>query len=147
MFSIIIILFLLYFPAPPISPPVQTDSEHHEHHHDNHIHIPSPAELIHSEYTPPTYRTAVSVTAANAVWFIAGATVSIVFLAKSTHQARVWAAWLGLLSMVLAAAQYIPQLWVTWRIKVRPPFIVVSPLVLEVRSLNICSGSRPCPSR
>lgn len=117
MFSIIIILFVLYFPAPRIPPPAPADPEHHpatEHH----IHIPTPAELLHSEYTPPSYRTAVSITVANAVWFIAGAIISIVFLARSTHQARVWAAWLGVLSMVLAAAQYLPQLWVTWRIKV-----------------------------
>ena len=124
MFSIIIILFLLYFPAPRIPPPTATDPEH-LHGQEHHIHIPTPAELIHSEYTPPTYRTAVSVTVANAVWFIAGAIVSIVFLGRSTHQARVWAAWLGVLSMVLAAAQYIPQLWVTWRIKVPSPLPIL----------------------
>jgi hypothetical protein len=128
MFSIIIILFLLYFPPPRIPPPSPTDPGrlHDEEHH---IHIPTPAELIHSEYTPPTYRTAVSVTVANAVWFIAGAIVSIVFLARSTHQARIWAAWLGVLSMVLAAAQYIPQLWVTWRIKVPSPLSILLPKV------------------
>ena len=115
MFSIIIILFLLYFPIP------QPPSEDHEHQHDHPHHIiPRPTEILHSEYTPPTYRTAVSVTAANAAYFILGAVVSIIFLAKSNHQARIWAAWLGVLSMILAAAQYIPQLWVTWRIKVPP---------------------------
>src|SRR5271168_2492514 len=105
MFSIIIILFLFYFPPARIPPPAPTDPGrlHDEEHH---IHIPTPAELIHSEYTPPTYRTAVSVMVANAVWFVAGAIVSIVFLARSTHQARIWAAWLGVLSMVLAAAVY-----------------------------------------
>src|SRR5215471_8113100 len=115
MFSIIVILFILYFPVS------QTPPEDHErlHDHPHHI-IPSPTEILHSEYTPPTYRTAVSVTAANAAYFILGAVVSILFLSKSNHQARIWAAWLGVLSMSLAIAQYIPQLWVTWRIKVLP---------------------------
>ena len=113
MFSIIVILFILYFPIP------QTHSEDHEHHHDHPHHIiPHPSEILHSEYTPPTYRTAISVTAANAAYLILGSVVSIIFLAKSNRQARIWAAWLGVLSMGLATAQYVPQLWVTWRIKV-----------------------------
>src|SRR5947207_9807649 len=114
MFSIIVILFLLYFPIPQT--PSREDHEHHPHHI-----IPRPTEILHSEYSPPTYRTAVSVTAANTAYFILGALISIIFLAKNNHQARIWAAWLGVLSMALATAQYIPQLWVTWRIKVPFP--------------------------
>ena len=65
-----------------------------------------------------------SVTAANTAYLILGAVITVVTLAKkSNHQARIWAAWLGLLSMVLAAAQYVPQLWVTWRIKVATYFL------------------------
>ena len=116
MFSIIIILFLLYFPVPQIPPP-----PYQEHDHPHHI-IPRPSEILHSEYRPPTYRTAVSVTVASTAYFITGAIISIIFLNKNNHQARIWAAWLGVLSMILAAAQYIPQLWLTWRIKVRPRF-------------------------
>jgi len=124
MFSIIIILFLLYFPAPQTAPP-PADQEHaaREHHDQgghSHHHIPRPSEILHSEYTPPTHRTAVGVSVASAVYFLVCAVVSIVFLVKSTHQARVWAAWLGVISMVLATCQYLPQLWVTWRIKVLP---------------------------
>jgi uncharacterized membrane protein HdeD (DUF308 family) len=115
MFSIVIILFLLYFPTPR-----EPSNNHQESQHEHSHHIPRPSEIIHSEYSPPTFRTAVSVTVANASFFILGAIVTIVFLSHSTHQARIWAAWLGVLSMVLAACQYIPQLWVTWRIKVLP---------------------------
>jgi hypothetical protein len=99
----------------------------HEHHHHEH-HIPRPGEILHSEYKPPTYRTAVSVTVASAVYFILGSLISIIFLNTNYQQARVWAAWLGVLSMVLAAMQYLPQLWVTWRIKVPIPHCRVSPL-------------------
>jgi hypothetical protein len=117
MFSIIIVLFLIYFPVERIpSDPVET---RHDEHHEHHI-IPRPAEILHSEYRPPTFRTAVSVAVATAAHFMLCALISIIFLAKNTHQARIWAAWLGVLSMGLAAAQYIPQLWVTWRIKVYP---------------------------
>lgn len=121
MFSIIIILFLLYFPVPR---PVPTDHEHHDGH--TH-HIPTPSELLHSEYTPPTYRTAVSISVASMAFFVVCAVISIVFLARSTHQARVWGAWLGVISMVLAACQYLPQLWVTWRIKVHNTCPYTSP--------------------
>ena len=115
MFSIVILLFVLYFPIP------RTRSEDHEHRHDHPHHIiPRPAEILHSEYTPPTYRTAVSVAVASTVYFILGAIISIIFLMNSNHQARIWAAWLGVMGTILAIAQYIPQLWVTWRIKVSP---------------------------
>ena len=114
MFSIIIILFVLYFP-----PLLVADSEQPHEHHPHHT-IRSPSEILHSEYSPPTYRTAVSVTAANAIYFMLGAIISLVFLAKSPKQARILAAWLGVISMVLAVVQYVPQLWVTWRIKVSP---------------------------
>jgi hypothetical protein len=110
MFSIIIVLFVLYFPVPQQPPP-----EDHEHHHHT---IPSPSEILHSEYRPPTFHTAVSVATINFAYFVMGTVISIIFLSRNTHQARVWAAWLGVISMILAAAQYIPQLWVTWRIKV-----------------------------
>jgi hypothetical protein len=115
MFSIVVFLFVLYFPVQ------QPRSEDHEHHHDHPHHIiPRPTEILHSEYTPPTYRTAISVAVASTAYFILGAIISIIFLTKSNHQARIWAAWLGVMSTILATAQYIPQLWVTWRIKVSP---------------------------
>jgi len=126
MFSIIILLFLLYFPTPRSQPEHHHTSEH-EHHHI----IPSPSEILHSEYTPPTHRTAVSVTVANLTYFILGAVITILIVAHSIQTARIWAAWLGVLSMILAAAQYIPQLWVTWRIKVPLP-----------SSLLLCVGAR-----
>ena len=122
MFSIIIILFLLYFPAPQTVPrPADQERPTHEHHDEGghaHHHIPRPSEILHSEYSPPTHRTAVGVSVASAVYFLVCAIVSIIFLATSMHRARVWAAWLGVISMVLAACQYLPQLWVTWRIRV-----------------------------
>jgi hypothetical protein len=128
MFSIILILFLIYFPQRseeslhqyPHPQDIHHEYAHnhpHEHSHHDH-HIPRPSEILHKEYKPPTYRTAVSVTVASAVYFILASVISLVFLNTSVHQARVWAAWLGILSMVLAAMQYLPQLWVTWRIKV-----------------------------
>ena len=120
MFSIIILLFVLYFPIQQTPPPPSSweDHEYVEHHHHT---IPRPAELLHSEYRPPTYRTAVFVTAASITFFILGAVISIIFLSTNNHLARIWATWLGVISMILAAAQYIPQLWVTWRIKVSSP--------------------------
>jgi hypothetical protein len=116
MFSIIVILFVLYFPI--IQRP-QEDQQCYED-HPRHI-IPRPSEILHTEYSPPTYRTAVFVAVANAVYFILCAIISTIILARGINQAKIWAAWLGVLSMALAAAQYIPQLWVTWRIKVSSP--------------------------
>jgi uncharacterized protein with PQ loop repeat len=113
MFSIIIILFIIYFPTPrrqPIPP------EHHED-QPHHIHIPTPTELLNSEYTPPSYTTALSVVIGSLLFFVIGSILSIIFLQHSTPLARSYAAYLGVASMLLAAAQYIPQLWVTWRIK------------------------------
>lgn len=141
MFSIIIILFLIYFPTRSLEDGLPHDlRQHHghitpEHHVNEHSHhIPRPGEILHSEYKPPTYRTAVSVTVASAVYFILGSIISIIFLNTNYHQARVWAAWLGVLSMILAAMQYLPQLWVTWRIKVssdRPfPYLPHSPKLM-----------------
>jgi len=118
MFSIIIILFLVYFPISLPSPPTADHEHHHEHHHS----ITRPLEALHSEYRPPSYRTAVSVTLASTAFFIIGAIISITLIANDPHKARVWAAWLGVGSMILAAAQYIPQLWVTWRIEVPSSF-------------------------
>ena len=120
MFSIIIILFLIYFPKRDPLEEGRGGQDSHPHYEHEHR-IPRPADILHSEYKPPTYRTAVSVTVASAVFFILGSLISIIFLNTNYHQARIWAAWLGVLSMVLAAMQYLPQLWVTWRIKVSPP--------------------------
>jgi hypothetical protein len=111
MFSIVIILFLVYFPCP------QSQSQDEQHDHPRHL-IRRPSEILHSEYQPPTFRTAISVAVVAAAHFVLCAVISIVLLAQSVHQARLWAAWLGVMSMGLSAAQYIPQLWVTWRIKV-----------------------------
>lgn len=112
MFSIVIILFLLYFPTP--RPALEEHEQRHEHPH----HIPSPSEILHSEYSPPTFRVAVSITVANAAFFVLGVIITLLLLNQSTHSTRVWAASLGVASTLLAAFQYIPQLWVTWRIKV-----------------------------
>jgi ABC-type branched-subunit amino acid transport system permease subunit len=114
MFAIVIILFLIYFPTP--REPSNEQQIHDDHPH----HIPRPSEILNSEYSPPTFRIAVSVTIANAVFFILGAIITVLLLNQNTHNARIWAACLGVASMVLAACQYIPQLWVTWRIKVSP---------------------------
>ena len=116
MLYIIIILFLLYFPVAP------TPTEHSEEQHEHHI-VLRPSDVLHSEYRAPTYRTALSVTVAAAAHFMLFAVISVIFLARSEHQARVWAAWMGVMGMGLAAAQYIPQLWVTWRIKVVAPVL------------------------
>jgi len=118
MFSIVIILFVLYFPARRISTDNHEEQHYHEEHHEHHL-IPRPTEILHSEYRPPTFRTAVSISVATAAHFMLFAVISVIFLTRSVHQARLWAAWLGVMSMGLAAAQYIPQLWVTWRIKVQ----------------------------
>lgn len=142
MFSIIVILAVIYFPPPP---PPRSNEQPHEHHH----HIPRPSEILHSEYTPPTYRAAVSVAAANTVYFTLGAMISIVFLARSAVQARTWAAWLGVISMVLATMQYIPQLWVTWRIKVPPlpgnriSLIVASCFIIYTDDVHSVAGILP----
>src|SRR5271156_647431 len=114
MFSIIIILFIIYFPTPRRQP---SPPEHHEEEdHPHHIHIPRPTELLNSEYTPPSYTTAISVVIGSILFFVIGSILSIIFIQHSTPLARTYAAYLGVASMILAAAQYLPQLWVTWRI-------------------------------
>ena len=111
MFSILIFLFLLYFPTPS---PESEDARPDQHSHHSNLH---PSEILRSEYTPPTWGTALFVGIADIAFFVI-CTIIAMGLINHERRGRLFAAWLGVLSMTLAAAQYLPQLWVTWRIKV-----------------------------
>lgn len=65
----------------------------------------------------PTFRTAVIVTWICVVHAVATMIISIVFTTARPDLLQDWANFLGILSTVLAAIQYFPQIWTTYMIK------------------------------
>ena len=104
MFSGIIVLFLLYA-LPTLSPDGGDDVQ--QTYYFGH-------QILGSEN-----RTAVSITAVHVTYSVVCTIITIIVIFTDTDQAWIWAACLGIFGIVLAIAQYISQLWLTWRIKVR----------------------------
>ncbi|KAI9836363.1 MAG: hypothetical protein M1819_001392 [Sarea resinae] len=89
-FTIILLLFLLFFPTPP---PLQ----------------PAP--------TGPSYRTAVAVVAICFFHVLATFFASTYILYLHPTLLQTWANVLGILATILSSIQYFPQLWTTWRLR------------------------------
>lgn len=88
-------LFLIFFPrATPGTPNPAKDSDN-----------------------PPSYRTAVIVTVVCVVHGILTAIMSIYFIIARPNMLQSWANGLGIISTILAAIQYFPQIWTTYMLK------------------------------
>ncbi|KAF2671921.1 PQ loop repeat protein [Microthyrium microscopicum] len=92
-FSIIMILFLIFFPQPGPEP------------------HPSDAPAR------PTYKTALLVVFTCIVHFVALLILSSVFLLWYKAYLGPWSTTLGICAAILAAVQYLPQLYTTWKLQ------------------------------
>jgi hypothetical protein len=104
------VLFLLYFP----------ESKKRE------IHAPALyLDLPHKMQPPISAEWKVSlIVAATCIGHLAiSFFISVILLAfvggPDHWQTNYWAAFLGILSMILASLQYLPQIWKTWKAKVK----------------------------
>ncbi|KAL2070502.1 hypothetical protein VTL71DRAFT_13528 [Oculimacula yallundae] len=90
-FSIILLLFLVFFPRGPKLP--SNDAE-----------------------KPYTWRTAVAVAFLCLLHGLLVIIVSATLMLSRPHHLGTWANALGIMATILAAIQYLPQIWMTWRL-------------------------------
>ncbi|KAF1944422.1 PQ loop repeat protein-like protein [Clathrospora elynae] len=93
-FFFIMLLFLIFFPR---SNQVEAEEE--------------------QDTSMPTWKEAIFVLAVSIAFFIAAFIGSLVFVYALPSHVRGWANFLGLLATALAAVQYIPQIFMTWRLQ------------------------------
>ncbi|MCJ1272038.1 hypothetical protein MMC22_011944 [Lobaria immixta] len=94
-FAVILLLFLLFFPrATPLT-------------------TPKPS----SPSSQPSYRTALFIAVTCVLHAVITLIVSALILYLAPHHLQAWANALGIVATVLAAVQYIPQLFTTWRLQ------------------------------
>lgn len=77
---------------------------------------PSALEEEHDSQMP-TWKEAVLVLGASIAFFVVALFGSVVFVYALPSHVRGWANFLGLLATVLAAIQYIPQIFMTWKLQ------------------------------
>lgn len=65
----------------------------------------------------PTYRTAITVSVICVVHAILVCIISMVMIYRFPTHLRVWAYFLGVLGTILAAIQFLPQIWTTWQLQ------------------------------
>lgn len=88
-----LLLFLLFFPrATPLAPP-------------------------HSPKSSPSYRTALFVVVTCIVHLIVVLILSFIFIYRFPRYLQQWANILGVLGTILAAIQFLPQIYTTWRLQ------------------------------
>ncbi|KAF2396528.1 hypothetical protein EJ06DRAFT_559667 [Trichodelitschia bisporula] len=92
-FSVIMFLFLIFFPTP------------------------GPEEHVPGSPRPATWRDALTVAAISVAHFVIVIIISIVFLLWYPNLLQGWATFLGVCAALLACIQYLPQLWTTWRLQ------------------------------
>jgi hypothetical protein len=88
------LLFLIFFPRD--APPAAEEEEDNE---------------------MPTWKEAVLVLGLSVAFFVVALFGSVVFVYALPSHVRGWANFLGLLATVLAAIQYIPQIFMTWKLQ------------------------------
>ncbi|RUO96962.1 hypothetical protein BC936DRAFT_141202 [Jimgerdemannia flammicorona] len=105
-FTIVFILFLLYFPEHRKRAP----------HLPHSLHLDLPGPTTRSE----EWRVSLGVAIACALHLILSVAISAYLLVSDDRQRTAyWAGFLGVSSMILAAFQYMPQIWKTWKRKGR----------------------------
>jgi hypothetical protein len=77
----------------------------------------SPAVEEEQDTDMPTWKEAVLVLGVSLAFFVVALIGSIVFVYALPSHVRGWANFLGLLATGLAAIQYIPQIFMTWRLQ------------------------------
>ena len=123
MFSGIILLFLVYT-RPTVSPDDDNDEQQ--------------IYYFGRQISGSECRTAISITTVHAVYFLICAIVTVIVIFTDTNHAWIWAACFGIFGIVLTTAQYISQLWLTWRIRVRYiPSLEADIMCQRVASLSI----------
>ncbi|KAI8390304.1 hypothetical protein BD560DRAFT_380598 [Blakeslea trispora] len=109
MFSLVFILFLLYFP----------ENKKRQLHAPRSLHLDLPSTIqspLSNEWKISLVVAAVCIGHLALSFFIS--VLLLVFVGGPDHwQTNYWAAFLGILSMVLASLQYIPQIYKTWKSK------------------------------
>jgi hypothetical protein len=65
----------------------------------------------------PTWKEAILVLALSLAFFVFAFLGSIIFVYAAHSHIRGWANFLGLLGTLLAAIQYLPQIWTTWKLQ------------------------------
>lgn len=78
---------------------------------------PQPSELDEQDTKIPTWKEAIVVLAVSIAFFIVALLGSIIFVYAAPSHLRAWANFLGLMATVLAAIQYLPQIFMTWRLQ------------------------------
>jgi len=106
-FTMILVLFMIYFPEyKKYIPNISLGSGYNS--------------LTSSKYSPE-WRLSLQVTAAVVVHFIFTLIVSaylLIFIGGAEEKTtRYWADLLGVISLILASVQYLPQIWKTWKRK------------------------------
>ncbi|KAM3579537.1 hypothetical protein VKS41_007996 [Umbelopsis sp. WA50703] len=107
MFCTIFVLFLLYFP----------EELKHSPHKPHSLHLDLPRRIERST----EWKISLGVAVICVAHFVASVIVTAVLLkvvgGPEHYETNLWASILGVLSMILAAFQYLPQIWKTWRRK------------------------------
>jgi hypothetical protein len=78
---------------------------------------PEPSQLDEQDLNLPTWKEAIIVLATSLAFFVVALLGSIIFVYAAPSHVRAWANFLGLLATTLAAIQYIPQIFMTWRLQ------------------------------
>ncbi|KAK6087605.1 hypothetical protein SCUP234_01763 [Seiridium cupressi] len=104
-FAIILVLFLVFFrrDEPDLDSDLDSDDED--------------VEDVDPESEQPTWRTAIGVAALCLVQGLFVVIISAALALGAPSYLGAWANVLGILSAALAAIQYIPQIWMTYRLK------------------------------
>jgi len=98
-FTVILLLFLIFFPRNGSTPPVDVEDD--------------PPK----EHLAPSYRTALIVAALCVLHAVVIAILSFFFVYARPEHAQAWANFLGIFSTVLASIQYFPQIYTTYLLK------------------------------
>jgi hypothetical protein len=107
------VLFLLYFP----------ENLKHAPHKPHSLHLDLPRNVERST----EWKISLAVAITCVVHLLVSVIITAVLLktvgGPEHYATNLWASILGVLSMILAAFQYLPQIWKTWRRKVWPLFL------------------------
>ncbi|KAK2624548.1 hypothetical protein QTJ16_006498 [Diplocarpon rosae] len=90
-FSVILLLFLVFFPRSPVFPRTEAEKQY-------------------------TWRTAVAVALLCLFHGLIVIIISMALVISRPHHLGTWANLLGIVATVLAGIQYLPQIWMTWHL-------------------------------
>ena len=116
MYTIMLILALIYYPREGTAATSESGQ--------------SPPSAIPTDQVMPPYRTARQITFFCAGFAILIACISLVLSFHpnvNDYTAVTCADWIGVSATVASAVQYLPQLYATWKLKVRSDFINLFP--------------------